>query len=573
MKNKVIMSVLLVLSFLFVPNVVDAENIINNLHMDITLHEDGSATIIENRQMQTDEDTEIFITMDNLQNSEVSAFTVQDFTEVAEWDSDASFEEKSYKYGTVEIEDGYELIWGISEYGNPTYSVQYQLSNLVQNLNDGQALLWNFNTFSDFPTENFTLTLSAPYNLEETLLDYYGFGFEGDMNVSGNRLTWTGNDIQDSSVTLLLQFPEDTFLVPNRIDMTLVEQQEMATTDSSYNSNAPLPTWTIILLATFIGIGGISLVGAISYAIKVSRVRKANNHFTGSDYIKANKDKVRSKTPDYDGDLADLAYIITKVASSGGTFSNYFLMYLLKWTTQGQVILKVEDNDSRWGPDKDYKLCVMEEAREIASPNLTFEQAVTEFKNNNASLEMVIWLFIRDNIDPNGELKETLIENWSNEHSDALEDLITEIPKQSMVRLNEQAYLENSQTKAWGATINIERLTPKGEQLTNQIAQLNNFYQDSKDQIYDENINFETLLYWAAAFGQAENLQNNIEKYEPELWSRLSTNYPYIYGNFTGYNYWIYQSAAMSSVNSSMTSTSSVGGGAGAGGGGGGGSR
>src|SRR5699024_11987111 len=58
-------------------------------------------------------------------------------------DIDASFEEKAYKYGVLDVDNGYELAWGISEYGPQEYNLSYSLSNMVRELEDGQALFWN----------------------------------------------------------------------------------------------------------------------------------------------------------------------------------------------------------------------------------------------------------------------------------------------------------------------------------------------------------------------------------------------------------------------------------------------
>ncbi|MEG0475123.1 MAG: hypothetical protein RR548_05425 [Carnobacterium sp.] len=99
-----------------------------------------------------------------------------------DWDADASLEEKTGHYGTVETGSGLELIWGIGEYGENEYEVSYTLSNLVRELEDGQALLWNFDTFSDIPAENLTVEITGFEPFTEENVRFWGFGFDGVSN-------------------------------------------------------------------------------------------------------------------------------------------------------------------------------------------------------------------------------------------------------------------------------------------------------------------------------------------------------------------------------------------------------
>lgn len=114
-----------------------AENEMSDLHIEVELQEDGSCVVTEHRQMNMDEGTELFINMVNLDESEILDFSVEGFTKEPDWDSDDSREEKAGKYGTISTSDGIELVWGIGEYGENTYTVTYTLSNLVRNLEDG----------------------------------------------------------------------------------------------------------------------------------------------------------------------------------------------------------------------------------------------------------------------------------------------------------------------------------------------------------------------------------------------------------------------------------------------------
>src|SRR5699024_12029159 len=127
--------------------------------------------------------TENYIVFDeaDMDAVEVTDFSVEGFTEQADWDPDASLEEKAGEYGVIETDDGIELVWGIGEYGEQEYVVNYTLENVVRNLEDGQSLYWNFDTFTGLPVDDFTMNVSSEVPLADEL-QFWGFGFEGDIN-------------------------------------------------------------------------------------------------------------------------------------------------------------------------------------------------------------------------------------------------------------------------------------------------------------------------------------------------------------------------------------------------------
>src|SRR5690606_12586980 len=170
-------------------------------------------------------------------------------------------EEKAGKYGVIETDDGLELVWGIGDYGTNEYEVTYTLSNLVRELEDGQALLWNFDTFSDIPAENLTVEISSPEPFTEDNVRFWGFGFDGDIQLVGNTIVWQAEEEVDDSndVTVLLQFQPGLFNTQVSVEDTLEEQREMAMNGSAYNDPSDaIPIAIAIGMAT---IGGGAALG------------------------------------------------------------------------------------------------------------------------------------------------------------------------------------------------------------------------------------------------------------------------------------------------------------------------
>lgn len=568
-----------ILFLTIVPTVSAEENKIESIHIDVELHENGSATIRETRNMRTYEHTEVYIVLENLQDSDLLAFQVENFDRNEQWDIDSSFEEKAYQYGVIETDDGYELAWGISEYGQPEYHLSYRLSNLVRNLEDGQAMLWDFNTFLDFPTDRMTLEISAPFPLEEKVLDFYGFGFEGPIDINNGVLEWTGYGLDDSdSVIVMLQFPENTFQATVSVDETLEEQKERATSGSSYNEDGPMPLWAKILLSVVGFLVGIPLIGGIALGIQHSRIKKEHNHYRPYQILKEQKDKKTSQPPMLAGDIGKYSYLLKRSVFGGADFSQYFFAYILIWSLEDKIQVETREVDRRFfGPKTEADMYIQNFEEEVEMNELSFDEYVALFEMGESTLEEVIWSLLLESASATGLVTGEAIEEWSKEEASTVMELVTKMDLVSREWLEENGYMELTKVPAKPFNVTVERLTEKGEAVVTNTIQFDNFLKDIKEAELTEYDNWAELIVWAALFNKAEKTIEYLEEFEPATWGHLVNTYPYVYGNYYGYQYFYTSSstglASGGYGGSSGGGVSSSGGGGGAGGGGGGGSR
>lgn len=576
---KVIPVFLLTIFLWIVPTVAAAENNIQSIHIDVELHEDGSATIRETRQMETYEHTELYIVLDNLQGTELLDFEVAGFTEEENWDIDASFEEKAGKYGVIDTDDGYELAWGITEYGNPEYVVTYTLSNLVRELEDGQALFWNFDSFLSLPTNRMSLEISAPFPLEEEVLDFYGFGFEAPMSIADGTLEWTGFGLDEGNeIIVLAQFPENTFQTSLQENMTLDEQRAMATEGSSYNEEPPMPTWTKFLIGGMFALVGGSAVAAVTMIVKVNKQKKERNYFNPLEVIRENEDKTTKNPPELAGDIGRYAFLISKLSTEGGGFAEYFFAYLLMWSSEGKIKIETSERERFLvGPKTEATLFIenLEEERNINI--LSFSEYVDLFEIGEATLEEVMWAILLEAAEYQPELDGKAFEKWSKDNaSEVVEfyEMVDEVSKDWLVKND---YLELETFKYLRMNISIERLTEKGQSVADHIVQFDNFLLEIKETTLANYGNWQELIVWAALLGRAEDTVESLEEYHPDQWGILMEDYGYLYGNYYGhYYFYTSQTDGMTSAGygaSAGGGMSSAGGGGGAAGGGGGGSR
>ena len=376
-----------------VEETVFAENELSDITIEVELQEDGSGVVTEHRKMNMDDGTELYIVLDDLQDSKLLGFSVAGFQKMDPWQPEASLEEKANYYGTVGTDDGLELIWGIGEYGENDYEVTYALSNLVRELEDGQGLLWNFDTFSDIPAEDLTVEITGFEPFTEENVRFWGFGFEGDMQLEGNTIVWRAEEEVDSSkdVTVLLQFPQGIFTTQANVGMTSEEQREMAMNGSAYNDEASSNTIPIIIVSLIAVFGGGATVFGVMYYKKLKQAREeAGQMRTGIERIKENKKVLLEEIPYQGKDFAGIAYLLQEIDK--GYFEDYFSAYLLKWSYEKRIMIHTAEDKSLFSNDFDTEIEILHFEEERARYPQSFRDYIAHLETNKETYETGLWL-------------------------------------------------------------------------------------------------------------------------------------------------------------------------------------
>lgn len=553
------------------------ENKIKVIDIEVELHKDGSATIHEKRKMESYEDTEVYIELSNLGESELIYFTVDGFEEEKDWDIDGSFEEKAFKYGILSSDNNYELAWGISEYGPEEYDLTYGLSNMVRELEDGQALFWNFDSFLSLPTDRMNLRIKADFALDEKLLEFYAFGFEGPMAIEEGVFEWTGYSLDESNdVTVLLQFQSASFQTHTKEDMTLEEQKEMALKGSSYNEDPPMP----IALKVFFALIGFSSLGlgilGVTYLIRREKIRKENKHFDPNNFKTKTRKNLSKTVPRLEEAYEKYAWLISKASLSGGGFSEFFFLYLVLWSKEERIQIDFHEEKGFLGSKKKTTIQIVDFKEELAIDVLAFDEYLELYELNESRFEEVIWRMLLELADTTGKIEGSQIEKWAKKNAESIEKMIDLLEERSKIWLEEKDYLKTFSVEDWGSAIEIEQLSRKGEELALEIFAYRNFIEKIKEVDLEDNEDWENIMLWSILFGLAESTVKELEELDPVQWAYLEEYYPYYYGNYYGYHYLYTRTTnglASGGYSAAGGGFSSAGGGMGAGGGGGGGTR
>lgn len=284
--------VVFLLFIIFIPTIGSA-NEISNVSVDVQLQSSGTAHIVEKWQADLDEGSELYKPLTLESNQTIENYEVkingQEMTEVANWDIDGDFDEKAYQYGQHEN----ELNWGISEYGENTYEISYDITNFIAQTSTYQMIYWEFITDEMEPSpENVTLTIHSDKG-ELTPQDYrlWGFGYQGtaEFTSDGQILAQSSEPFGSSShLTLLIRLPDGQFPTQFQLDKSFDDYVKEAFEGSHYSfddydpdatqeeltnvSEDPMSTGEKLLIG---GIGTIGGIGLISAGVVGYNYRKA----------------------------------------------------------------------------------------------------------------------------------------------------------------------------------------------------------------------------------------------------------------------------------------------------------
>ncbi|MCD8027089.1 MAG: hypothetical protein LUF02_00145 [Erysipelotrichaceae bacterium] len=183
--KKIIMALSVFLCLIFGSVQVKAQdNSLDAMNINVYIDKEGDAHIIEVWHMDVYEGTAVYKVMENMGDSNITHLEVMDedglvYTNIGEWNVDASFEEKRGKCGLVQDDDYYEICFGISEYGEKVYTFEYDVSNFIKQYNDYQGCKFAFFSELSLDVNEAKVTISSYFDLDEdsAFVDTFGYDF------------------------------------------------------------------------------------------------------------------------------------------------------------------------------------------------------------------------------------------------------------------------------------------------------------------------------------------------------------------------------------------------------------
>lgn len=545
-------------------------NTIPSIDLEVTLHQDGSATFRDTRTIDVDSGTEHYIPFENLGESELLDFIVyengQALEDVGTWDTDASREEKAGKFGVNPTSTGFELCFGIGDYAQKTFLIEYTLSNVVRNLENGeQALYWQMINPDMDPIDTIQVKVindfSHPFTKDTTKI--WGFGYEGTTSIEDTLITMNSGDSFSTSnyMVLLTIFENSPFSTQASYDYTsetlLDQAMEGASLDGKtyedylqsaeggesfedtkrITSRSPgssgfmdrfFPFFRVIFALPIM----IFVVSLVTGA-KNSKKKKVKQGL----YAVTDPERIVNDIPYHDG-FHNTSTLIqaddTDVISA----------FMLKWVAEGRLV-----------EEKELKgLIRKREALALRVNDDHIPETMSKIERN-------LWVMVRKAMGDDDLLSEKEFSKYVRKNISSFNAWTKELQKSSEDMMKRQGYTHEIPGKFLFFTWHTTSPNEQGRELINDVQGFKNYLTQysllNEREVTHVGI-WDDYMIWAAYMGIADKVYEQLKISDPQFESYA----PYDPTTLAGINYFSRSAiSAQSSANSSSSSSSFGGGG------------
>ena len=607
MKNKnhkFLLSLVLIIILIFARTSFADE--VYSIDISADIDENGLAHVKE--VWKTNEDsfdaTEKYKVISDLNGIKIRDFKVsrngEDFTEIKPWNLDLSFEEKKNHYGMIQKENGVELCWGITEFGENTYTLTYTIDPIVVGLNDYDMVYYRFikENLEPLP-DSISMTINSykPFADETSL---WAFGFQGNIeNKDGKIIAKSSGDVNYGLV--MLRMPKGTFATSLKIDQDFDYYKEMAIENSDFENNSydnssdeeisdydqdtsdyyededydgdfnandyfdQGPSfWDFGRFFSILPM----LFSALTVGIFIKNKNESDSFRPINKEVLKNpkefKEEYFREIP-YQGPVED-TYLINLYAYKTNSFENYMNAFLLKWVYQGVVEFGEEDVKKLFMTHTISYIKLIQKPEDMSLVESSFYDILQECETYT----------------DDGKITQKEIEEYVRDHQRIPEVLSRKLSKNSLDKLCQGQYLSNEKTKKKFAFSNDSyknnvKIEEKGLELYENFIKFKNYLADYsliKERDINEVKLWDSFMIYAAIYGISKEVYKNFTEIYPE-YEKMSYFDYYMIANINSYSHSVSQSfnnAANNFENSSHGGFSSFSGGGGSFGGGSGGS-
>ncbi len=245
-KRKSLFHFFLLVAVVFLMNAVPAfaaEQAIPSINVDVQLKKDGSAVITEVWDVRGVSDgTEYYKALYNMKGMSVHSLLVSDesgkqYKTLENWDTKRSREEKAGTCGILKTSQGYELCWGIGNYGDHQYTIQYTLDGLVKDYGDYAGFYHQFISELSSAPESISMKIRMPdtqLNQDNSRIWAYGFTGQVEIDPDGSLIAYSSEALGKNDYgNVLCRFDRSLFPMAKAGGMSFEKLQKSADNDKS----------------------------------------------------------------------------------------------------------------------------------------------------------------------------------------------------------------------------------------------------------------------------------------------------------------------------------------------------
>lgn len=500
-----------------------AANRVDTMDIQAVINEDGSMYVTQVWEGNFEEGTESYIPMNAPDYLTISQLRVSDqngaYETVADWDIDWSFEEKARKCGINRTDSGYEICFGISEYGHNRYAIEYKLDNTVGGYVDKDGVNFRFvnDQMNTTPTDvKVEIRLADGTPITDEIADVWGFGYEGQVGFSdGAIVAFTESPIYSQNHVTVLFSLEKGIISPSRQESGSFEEvREIAFEGSDYD-NLEYTGEDVSVLEAIVAM--ILCVGLpIGLIIWIRRWKK-----------KRAKKKLKKFSERF-GYFRD-------IPNDGNLSATYALGQMFGVCEDGAILATGMLRLIQLGclsPIETQKVGFMGKTKETVSLRLMGSQ-----HDKMNEYDEYLYTILEGAAGADAILQAKELERFANKKDTLLRAYIEKQSSAGRAYLNQKRCL-----KRWNIPAKLSYLTPAGEQELGELMGLKRYLEDFSlvaERGVKEVPIWRELLTYAMLFGIAEQVAEQMKELYPSLSSEL-TDYSQSMVTAYSYHYLLY---------------------------------
>lgn len=513
MKNKMIKRIILcafILMFYVLTNKVQA-NSIEKIEMDIDLDENGDATVIETWQANLTQGTEGYRPFFKLQDSKILDFSVTDESErkyqiISDWNTNESFDYKSYKCGIKETSNGVELCWGISQYGNKIYTLKYKINKLVTQYTDCQGIYFNFLKLNQDVNE-VVIKIHCNNNLSVENSKIWSYGYKGTINFENGDIVLDSKGKLSKSQYMvgLIKFENNIFSTNNKSDLSFEDVKKSAKSDIRILVNVIL-TIISILLNPFTIFIIVILISIIKGANKKTIVEKSVSAEEPLNILQEDRRLPADDKIEYyreipcDKDLEVTYWVCYQYYVSADSVLKKGIVgaIFLKWFKEGKIAINKNQNKKIEFKDNNYSM----------------DLSKIEYGENEVENSLIA--ILKSAAGKNEILEPNELKNWCKYNYENMKNWFDNILNYTERKLLGQGLI----TKGYSDGIAVRNVSPKLKEDALKLKGLRRFLLDYSlisEKEYIEVQIWEEYLIFAQLLGVADKVQEQFSKLYPNF--------------------------------------------------------
>ena len=472
-----------------------AKNDIYKIDMNIYLEKNGNMRVSEVWDVKADDGSEWYRSYHDLGNSVISNFRVSmDNVPLSEkeWDASLGLNEKKGYYGTNKTDNGIELCFGKYDYERHTFTLTYNISNVIFNTQDNQILYWRLiEQLDDINVHTFDATITGFYNFPDNL-DVWSTGYDG-LNYVQNGIIKISNinkgDLGDKDyVVALVKFPLNTFTTSNSYDIYESFDQVKKAYDEGKFSYNKTSIWDILIpVAGFLGITGL-----IIYLARLNGYGYKDNKKINKKETPAFRDIPCKKDIFYANSLIKLNNFNYKE-------TNIFGAVILKWVKEDKVRFIKEEKNGLFKNKESYSIDL--------SSSPTFQ--------NKAEQKIFDMMYEASG---DGILESNELKKWARIHASEFMNTFKKVEEMGIDKLKEEKHIYKRTSKSECKSKNVmdDMMYEDSKRLLGLKIFLDEFSNIKERETIEVKL-WDEYLMFAYLFGIADKVFDQLKKLYPEV--------------------------------------------------------